>query len=724
MKINKQSLKIKLFGIFFLTLIITLLFQELNKSFNYPVIFSIELKTDQNEDCQLFYTTGKDEFDETQTMINTHKADSDFEELFFHLPPTKIYSIRLDPGTQSFTYYIKNISIQVGDQKTTYSAEMILDHFTLINLKRSEIRDSEILVLITEENPDAQLILKGSLSERFKLENTLAIRIMLWILSIFYLASILAIVLIGNKIYTGLEKSRLHPLGFITPCLSYKYLFDYFKTNRWLIIFSLLIAVLSFGYELFNFSLSIDEEIDSFRNANNSYVFISVGRWGLYLINLFFQPVSVVPYYPTLIALLCLSATSIIFVTNSSGSMTSKMVFTILFITSPIHSYYLAFNTSGMYYAMGMVLTAIAFQLYRTICNKTKFEFKHYFFVVMLMAFSISLYQSNLVFFIVFVVYYLLMELLTREKYRWNDLLYAIGVLLGIVITSYIVYKIGDYSAREILQALNEKNNTEYIDNFSKWGVLKTDHILSLIYNETIEYLTGTGLSGSPLGLSLKSLLIILIIIIIQIMISEKRKLQKTLSMIALTFLVISPFVILYLYGTKLPIRAMIPVTLMIALLWFISYQQAGSLVRKILFLAAFVILINNTFINTRLFYATNIAWQADRDIANRIIERIYQLNPPIEKGKINVVFSGNYTHSENPLFYKSEIHGASFFEWSPGKTYRMKAFLKTIGINEINDLPVSKLEHRKSEIKAMPSWPNYGSVVLIDDIVVVKLSD
>ena len=190
-----------------------------------------------------------------------------------------------------------------------------------------------------------------------------------------------------------------------------------------------------------------------------------------------------------------------------------------------------------------------------------------------------------------------------------------------------------------------------------------------------------------------------------------------------LIFLILSPFILTFLSGASMPVRTMIPITLMIGLLWLFSYQHLGSLLRKLMFLAAIIILINNTFINTRFFYTTFTAWQADRDIANRIIERIYQLNPPLKNGIIKVAWAGNYSHQANELFIKSETLGASFFKWHPGEPYRIVPFFKTIGINELRTVPLRNLEHRKDEIEVMPSWPDHGSVKIFDTIVVVKFS-
>jgi len=163
---------------------------------------------------------------------------------------------------------------------------------------------------------------------------------------------------------------------------------------------------------------------------------------------------------------------------------------------------------------------------------------------------------------------------------------------------------------------------------------------------------------------------------------------------------------------------------MMTAILWLLVYRHAGSILRRIMVVAAFIVLINNTYINTRLFYSSYVSWQADRDMANRIIERVYNLDPPVKNGKIQISFVGNYNHPKNELFVQSDVFGASFFGWDRGNPWRMRDFFRTVGVNELNIVLYENLGFLKEKIEAMPKWPSKGSVKLIDNIVIVKLSD
>jgi len=691
--------------------------------FNHQVSVSLEIKTQKDEVCQIYYTTGLKGFSEKRLKVNNYAPGEGFTKM--SIPVTEhenIKHLRIDPVINSPEFQIRNIILRVGSNEISYSGEEIIKHFELVNLEVAGISDG-IVTLNQMNNPDAQLVLKPALNEIFE-DNLLNAKVFFFILStLLYLILLSVIILFGKRIYSTVRRWYPSLNRKAEMAINSEIILGFLTKNKIIIIFSFLVAIFTYGYELFNFSLSIDEEIDSFRTASEAYVYIFVGRWGLYFLNLFFQPTSLIPYYPTLLALIGLSASSVIFVTRNPGKLSSAMIFSILYISNPIHSYYLSFNTSGMYYTMGLVLTTIAYFIFKNTIENRNNYLRNYSFTILLLGFSISLYQSHLVFFLVFVAYFVFIESLSPEGFQRKFLWRTILGLLAVISLSLIFYKIGDAITRYYFLPAH-LNTSVYLDNFSKWGALPSNQILTNLLDETKAFLTGTGDSGGILGLSLKSIPIVILLILIKVFSMKRPVLKNIISVILFFAMILSPFLLMFFTGSKLPVRAMIPLTLMIALLWLISYREAGAFLRRLMFLTALLILINNTWINTRLFYATYVSWQADRDIATRIIERIYQLDPPKNHGKIKVAFSGNYAHQHNELFFKSETHGASFFEWNPGEPYRISPFFKTTGVNELNTVSINLLKDYKTEIEAMPSWPDNGSIRLFDDIVVVKFSE
>jgi hypothetical protein len=79
----------------------------------------------------------------------------------------------------------------------------------------------------------------------------------------------------------------------------------------------------------------------------------------------------------------------------------------------------------------------------------------------------------------------------------------------------------------------------------------------------------------------------------------------------------------------------------------------------------------------------------------------------------------------ESPNFprVQSSTLGASFFEWDGGSPGRIMSFMASLGYELIWISPQQRAALR-TRINAMPSWPDQGSVRLLDGIVVVKFSD
>jgi len=332
---------------------------------------------------------------------------------------------------------------------------------------------------------------------------------------------------------------------------------QYLIENRSIIVFSLLLAVFSYGYELFNFTLSIDEEYDSFLSARDSYEYIRVGRWGLYYLNLLVSPHSILPYFPTLIALICIAATSVLFISGQKDGLTAKLVFSIIFITHPIHSYYLAFNTSGFYYTIGMVLTALSYLSFRSGIENNKSRFKYYFLSIILLGLALSMYQAMLAFFMVFGAYYLFNYIFRNTVVNRIGILKIIFWYMAVSVLAFVFYKVGDKAARNFMPDALGLNDSAYIDQFTLWGKWSLSQIILNVFRPTAAYLLGIGHIAGELGLSLKLTIVLAFVIVYFIMKEVPGFTRKLLSILFLIVFILSPFVVMYLNGSKLPTRTL-----------------------------------------------------------------------------------------------------------------------------------------------------------------------
>ncbi len=495
---------------------------------------------------------------------------------------------------------------------------------------------------------------------------------------------------------------------------------NYLIKNKVIIIYSFIIAIICYGYELFNFSLSIDEEVVTFLRASEFYDWICDGRWGTYLTNLFFARSSVIPYFPTLISILSISVSGFLYINKETDDLASKIVFCTIFITYPLHSYYLAFNMLSVSLGFGLILSVLSFIILKEAYNDSKVNYWKSAISITALLFSISIYQGTITIFILLTVTHLFFESIKGENLTFKILLKKAAPFFIVFIIALIGYKLIDIVFKYIFEEKISGRN--YIENFKRWGKLPVKTILFSVVGNTILYLTDRIFYG---GYVIYSIFIITPFILIKAIKRTKKPENQIISIFLLFAIIMTPFLIMYIFGTFIPPRSMLALPFMIAILWFIFYRSISEKFKKIVLGITIIVLIGNTYCTTRLFYSSYTSWQADRDMANRIIERIYTLDLPVGKEKIPIAFIGKYQFEENQLFMKTkDVFGASFFEWDNGNPHRMNLIFKTVGENHFQVVIPDENNRLIEKSMKMPDWPYKESVEYMDGVVVVKLSE
>jgi hypothetical protein len=178
--------------------------------------------------------------------------------------------------------------------------------------------------------------------------------------------------------------------------------------------------------------------------------------------------------------------------------------------------------------------------------------------------------------------------------------------------------------------------------------------------------------------------------------------------------------------GGYLSYRNLLGVPLGIAALVFTAMSATRlRLARAVLVLLSAVCLFGFANSANRLFYARSLVVEADRDLADRIVDRIHALGVVPESSPTAVEFVGAHQMQESPVFPRisSSTLGASFFEWEGGNPRRIAIFMRSMGY-DLRPITAQQLEPLPERIKMMPLWPGEGSVRYIDGVIVVKFTD
>jgi hypothetical protein len=502
----------------------------------------------------------------------------------------------------------------------------------------------------------------------------------------------------------------------------YNLLIKYASENKPLILTAFVCAIACYGFDVFNYSLSIDEEVLAVNDNINAW--IAQGRYGIYIIKKLLNLNDLYPFYLPLLSIMTVSLSAIVWcfifgiVSNGKSDKYGSYIFAILYISCPVLAYYLSFNTFNLPVSIGMLLVALSMIHYASYCVYRKSRVN---IVVcsLYVSFAISIYQCMAGLWLSGVILCIIIGLIvpadaSNEFYRGFVVRCGICavLVLGLALSVYLL-------GAELLYKFVPKSN--YTDNFIGWkynNVFITMISLKAYINS---FLYGQAYYGSKwFWLSIP--------LAVYIALSTFMRSGVTVALImtvSMILLILSPFLLSFALGTGMPFRSMQAVSLMLSGMFFLALLRAGSKRTRcfIIILGVYIFTQNAQAVN-KLYFSDYLRWQADRQLATLILDRIYMQELPENMKSIPVVFVGTHSLEPDRIFVKSETFGASFFEWEGGNSARIVYMLKTLGIQELRVPGQNEYLLALDESKNMPSWPAKGSVKLRDGVIIVKLSE
>ncbi|RYZ77929.1 MAG: hypothetical protein EOP06_30030, partial [Proteobacteria bacterium] len=126
------------------------------------------------------------------------------------------------------------------------------------------------------------------------------------------------------------------------------------------------LALLLYGYELFNFSLSIDEELRYF--SSTTLAWISQGRFVMGIIEAAMPPIGNIPFLAPLIFSIGLITFAIKTSSLLTGDFYQRVVFAVMLMVSPLWFHLIEFNTLS--YGVGIGLIIVGYSLERTVLEQ------------------------------------------------------------------------------------------------------------------------------------------------------------------------------------------------------------------------------------------------------------------------------------------------------------------------------------------------------------------
>ncbi|MFA0056412.1 glucosyltransferase domain-containing protein [Vibrio echinoideorum] len=484
-------------------------------------------------------------------------------------------------------------------------------------------------------------------------------------------------------------------------------------------ILPFLLCLIYFGWEIFNFNLSIDEELHSF-GMGGWQAWLKQGRWGMSLL-VFLLPehFSVVPFLPTFTFSLLTSVALIRLVNILKLSDVQKLLFIVSFLSTPIWAHIVQFGTLSWGVGIGFLMTTISIELF------LKKEGGYYKILsAMLLAFSVSIYQGLVVFQFILLFFIISRDHISCIESRNGG--FKISFIYDwIKLFLFVVFSILIYVVISKLTLVLANYELAYISSFIDINALLHEPlpILNRGFDNYVSYFNGS----HAIYLSLGVLPIILFWSgvaggVLSLFLKNNCKLIIYLIVLVLAFSLSSALLVLVSAGS-VPARSLVYIPIVIGLVSTLTVVLVGKYNQVIYILTALTIL-GSAYINISLFYSDQIERDRDKILATRLMVEFDSILKNDPRDKYQLVIIGSSQSENSGISKKIEVFGSSFFGHDGGNIVRIHAYFNYLGENRFSRAYLSEYTTSIEKINDIPVWPKSGSVFLHDDIVVVKLGE
>lgn len=354
------------------------------------------------------------------------------------------------------------------------------------------------------------------------------------------------------------------------------------------------------------------------------------------------------------------------------------------------------------------------------------------------LAFSISIYQSNIGITAIVGTMVLIQKIFDDEQFVEKTLNLAALVLLGGIFyyiglkISLIIYdlELNDYKGANQFSVIN------IIKNLSTSIPKCYEDFFSFYFERSFRMSNSFGTSVIYIILGLVSILSI-----IKAMLD--RKLKKVRVIMIAILLILSPVLCnvinIIIPGTEVGILLVMPMTSFIVMLFALSYDlsrdniNCNRCLRAMLAMLMCILSINYIFVNN----VDGLEYKRQEDsvlyLANRVYSKLEDrgvlTDPNLKVGIFGNPFDGNYRW-EDPMFpYMNEHMKVGFlYKNSYSESYRgwPPLFIRYFGDTGIHWCTQEDLNDiiKTEEFKDAPAYPAEGSIFKIGDIIVVKMAN
>lgn len=489
------------------------------------------------------------------------------------------------------------------------------------------------------------------------------------------------------------------------------------------IVAAIAFSFLCFGFMLTHFSLTIDEE-SWILASKNLTMWLYQGRYSIWLLELLFtHGGDYAPFLWDFLGILFWNFSGVIFsyVLFEKKEVDEKLLFVMLAYYGSIPlvlADVLSFTMYSVWIGLAVIAVAVAFLLtIRYIENADK---KKLFFSYLLLVYAFGTYQAFICVYVTAIVAACALIFLDVSPEVSEDMKESRKNLVRTIITGAvecIAAVISYWLINFLVGVLIGKE--AYLENYIGWKDANPLKQFVLSLANVPRTSLGIGVPGAVSVCVVTVLFALFAIYRFFKVKGLKEKLGVFFFTVALCAAPYSLYIAMASHNTQG--RMLLGIPLVVSVQVYFLWKECSKLwMRRVLA----VIMIWTLFINARdmnqYFYYSSIIYDKDCDVAAQIMYDVQKLGADYRTKPI--AFIGMLEKDDLDI-KELGVLGGSFFSWDDGNNSRITDFLETRGY-AVQRPTAEQLREALEKSETMTTWPQEGSVVELDDVIVVNLSE
>ena len=500
--------------------------------------------------------------------------------------------------------------------------------------------------------------------------------------------------------------------------LPIKATFEFLKTHKRFTLCLIFVLLAGFGYDIWNFSLSPDEERELVRAAgtNIDIVHLSLreGRYGGWIIKQILELDGIFTpgaeaFFATVFlgisaATWCLCIQSI---ADEQIGENHLIVFAVMFVTFPyVVAEVMSFGIANSIFSVQYFLIAASQYYLISFIRKRK---KLYLLGAVLLAVFLFTYEGNVTIYVMSSAMLTFFYIFYRKKTSFTEAFSLILKFILIFALSMIIC----YGLKAVLRRYNNGYTTQFI-RWSLDGSL-TNQVIAVL-RACKEYFNGDRWPGAGIllvGTCLSAAATVIFAI-------RKKSISGLYLFLVYLAVIVFSFSMVLVCGASMPVRTMRTLPLLSGFCWMVavdSFRDKKRLAALLLVVSAFFCYRQVLYLN-RIFTGSHLCSELDMEMGYKIGTDI-QETIGARTSKKPVVFVGRYQHPAENI-YRIDASGQSIF-FRNNTIYKV-FYLNYLGFSFVhaNDAQIREAEEAA---QYQPAYPMDGYIREYDDIIVVKLT-